>query len=145
MKTIAEILTGREVLTLPGDASALDAAKAMREHNVGAVLVRTAPDAPLGIFTERDLMKRVVVPGLNPGEADLAGLMTREIFWTTPERKVNDMAREMQERHIRHLPVVENGRVMGLLSLRDLLRALVKDVQGEVRALTDYIQGEAPR
>jgi len=142
MKTIGELLTGREVLTLGPGASAADAARAMTDHHVGAVLIAAPDGQPLGIFTERDLMKRVVVVGADPAGVQLGDLMTSELFMATSDQTVTEVAQAMQDRHIRHLPVVDaKDHVMGLLSLRDLLREHLRIKAEEVQALTDYIQG----
>lgn len=142
MKTIRELLTGRPPLTLQPDSSVLDAALAMREHRVGAILVVDGGGSPVGMFTERDLMLRVVVPGLDPRRVVLQEVMSLDLFTGRPEERVSDIAREMQARHIRHLPVVEGGTVLGMLSLRDLLRAHLDAKRYEVRVLQAYIQGE---
>lgn len=142
MKTIGELLTGREVLTLGPDATAADAARAMTDHHVGAVLIAGPEGQPLGIFTERDLMKRVVVVGSDPSAVKLGDLMTEELFTAVADQSVTEVAQAMQDRHIRHLPVVDGkAHVVGLLSLRDLLREHLRIKAEEVQALTDYIQG----
>ena len=87
-------------------------------------------------------MTRVVVHGTDPSAVTVEDLMTRGVFTVSPERTVADAARELQTRHIRHVPVVRNDKVIGLLSLRDLLRALLHVKQVEVTALKAYIQGE---
>ena len=142
MKTIRELLTGHKPLALKATTTALQAARAMRDAHVGAVLVIGEHAELLGIFTERDLMVRVVVTGADPAQVPIGTVMTSDLFVAPPDRKVNDMAREMQARHIRHLPVVEGERVLGLLSLRDLLREHLEIKRTEVRALHAYIQGE---
>lgn len=142
MKTIGELLTGREVLTLGPAATAAEAARAMADHHVGAVLIANGDGQPLGIFTERDLMKKVVVLGSDPGSVTLESLMTRELFTAKVDDSVTAIAQAMQDRHIRHLPVVDaDDHVVGLLSLRDLLREHLRIKAEEVQALTDYIQG----
>jgi len=142
MKSIRELLRERDPVSLPGTATVLDAVRKMNEAHIGAVLVRDAGGA-VGVFTERDLMTRVVEPGLEPRTTVLARVMTRDLFTSPPDRRINEVAREMQDRHIRHLPVVENGEVIGILSLRDLLREHLAVKRGEVQALTAYIQGES--
>lgn len=141
MKTIRELLSGKAPVALPGSTSVLEAARTMHAEGVGAMLVASPGKAPEGLFTERDLMIRVVVPGLDPATARLEEVMTRDIFTASPERRVNEVAREMQERHIRHLPVVEDGLCIGVLGLRDLLREHLNAKKDEVRDLTAYIQG----
>ena len=141
MKKIGELLTGRTVVTLDADATAQDAVRAMRDQKVGAVLV-TEAGRIAGIFTERDLMLRVVAAELDPGAARLGDHMTREMFSAGPQRSLPDVAQDMQARHIRHLPVLRGDEVIGMLSLRDLLRELLVMKRREVQDLTAYIQGE---
>ena len=142
MKTIRELLTGRPPLTIRASKNALDAARAMQEAHVGAILVIDGDGNPIGVFTERDLMKRVVVPGRAPESVLIEEVMTTDLFTADPAGRVNEMAREMQARHIRHLPVVEDGKVLGVLSLRDLLREHLDLKRSEVKALQAYIQGD---
>lgn len=142
MDTIGDLLTGHPVLTLPETASALEAARAMSERKVGAVLVVDPTGDPCGIFTERDLMVRVVAKGLDPAATPVSGVMTGTLFFASADEPVEPMCREMQSRHIRHLPVVRGGRVLGLLSLRDLLRHNLKMLAEHVEHLNKYIQGE---
>lgn len=144
MKTIREILTGRKPLSKPGSSSALEAARAMQAEQVGAVLVVDAQGNARGIFTERDLMVRVIVAGKQADAVRIEEVMSTDLFQCGPERHVNEMAREMQARHIRHLPVFEDGQLLGLLSLRDLLRAHLEIKREEVRVLHAYIKGEEP-
>jgi len=141
MKSIREILTGLPLVSLPGTASVLDAVKKMNEASVGAVLV-TDKSGPVGVFTERDLMTRVVEPGLDGETTALVKVMTKKLFTVEPDRRINEVAREMQERHIRHLPVVDDGEIVAMLSLRDLLREHLAIKRQEVQELTAYIQGE---
>lgn len=142
MKTIRDLLTGLQPLTRPSSISALDAAKAMHEAHVGALLVTDERGRPCGIFTERDLMVRVVVAGKDPARTKVGEAMTREIFSTTPDRPIPEVARELQSRHVRHLPVIENEKVVGLLSLRDLLRETLNVQRREMEALEAYIQSD---
>ena len=142
MKTIRSLLTGRSLLTLTPAATAFEAAVAMDEARVGCVLVVDGKGAPLGIFTERDLMARVVVPGMDPKQARLSEVMTSELLTANPDEIVRDVARNMQSHHIRHLPVIEDGKVVGILSLRDLLHEHLDAKRQEVQQLTAYINGE---
>lgn len=141
MKTIGQILTGNPVVTLPTGATALEAARSMAENRVGAILVQDPGEGPVGMFTERDLMVRVVVPGLAPAEERIEDHMTRELYSVEPDLPLNKVAQEMQARHIRHLPVIRGQEVLGMLSFRDLLRAHLEVTTGEVEALTEYIHG----
>ena len=141
MPQIDGLLTGRELLTLPGGASVLEAARFMDQHRIGAVLITDEGGGVQGIFTERDLMSRVIVPGLVPAETALQGVMTREVFTAERDARVADIRRELQKRHIRHLPVTDGGRAIAMLSLRDLLAADLAATKFEKRALSEYIKG----
>ena len=140
MSIIASLLEGRSVVTLTSSASALEAARTMTEARVGALLVTDQESRPSGIFTERDLMTRVVVPGRDPAATPLEAVMTRELFVTAPDARIAAVRLELQRLHIRHVPVVEAGRFVALLSLRDLLRADLEECSLERHKLTEYIQ-----
>lgn len=141
MTTIRTLLTGRVPLTLAPDASALEAAHKMVEEHVGALLVVDASGKPAGIFTERDLMKRVIVAGKDPSKVTVGEVMTRELFSAEPDTEIAAVRKELQERHIRHIPVIQDGKAMAILSLRDVLRANLDECQVERDALTEYIKG----
>ena len=141
IETIDKLLTGRKVVTVEESVSALVAARTMTEEHVGAILVVAPDGAPLGIFTERDLMARVVVPGLDPAATPMGDVMTRDMLTVAPNRTIDAVCRYLQERHIRHVPIIDGGKVLGLLSLRDLLRHDLAALTDEVEHLTEYIQG----
>ena len=140
MPRVGDLLTGRSVLTLTVGASALDAARAMAENRIGAMLVVSEDGSVAGIFTERDLMVRVIVAGRNPERTPLSDVMTAEVFMAGSQDKVDEMRREVQSRHIRHLPVVDDGEIVGMLSLRDILRADLAEKANEVETITRYIR-----
>lgn len=141
MKMIGELLTGRDVVTVSSATTVREAVHCMRKNKIGALMIADDQKAPIGIFTERDLMLRVVGEGVDPDTAIITDYMTKELFSVSPERTVSDAAHEVQARHIRHLPIVRDGKLIGLLSLRDLLRELLLVKKAEVKALTAYIQG----
>lgn len=141
MSLIAGLLTGRKLLVQPGSATALEAARFMVENGIGAVLITERDGRISGIFTERDLMTRVVVPGKDPAQVRLEEVMTREVYTATKQARVVDVRRELQRRHIRHLPVVDGERAVAMLSLRNLLAADLAETTREKRALSEYIQG----
>ena len=142
MKPIGELLSGQPVHTLSGSSTVLAAALAMTERRIGAILVTAENDLLIGIFTERDLMARIIVPGRDPGSVLLEEVMTSDLVISAPERSVSVVAQELQDRHIRHIPIVVDGHVVGILSLRDLLRAHLEVKKEEVDRLKAYIQGE---
>jgi len=138
---IGNLLESQDLLTLDESASVLDAARAMTSRRVGAVLVTTGEGRLAGIFTERDLMARVIVERRDPEKVLVCEVMTRDVFSVGPDEAVADVRAELQRRHIRHLPVVVDGRVVGILSLRDLLRADIDQMSYEVEALENYFLG----
>ena len=128
-------------LSLPVTAKVVEATRAMEAGRVGAVLVHDDKEPVAGIFTERDLMIRVVNAGRDPKLTTLGEVMTRGVLTVTPDQRSCEVLRAMQTRHIRHVPVVEDGRPVGMLSLRHILRADLEDKRNEVEAITAYIQG----
>ena len=144
MPYVGDLLSGRQPLWLSVQATALAAAKLMSAAKVKAVLVEEEnghAHALAGIFTEHDLMTRVVAAGLDPAEVRLAAVLTRDPFTVGRTLRVADARREIQERHISHLPVVEQGRVVGMLSLHDVLRADLAEKAHEVAELEGYFLG----
>lgn len=140
MPLVGNLLSKRALVALPPTSTAKEAAAVMAREKVGAILV-TEDGKLLGIFTERDLMVRVVVPELDLGKVQLSEVMSAELYTAHPGHKVAAVREEMHKRHIRHVPVVQDGRVVGMLSLRDLLRADLANKTHEVEAITAYIQG----
>jgi signal-transduction protein with cAMP-binding, CBS, and nucleotidyltransferase domain len=144
MPVVGDLLSGREPLWLSAQASALAAARRMSEAKVKAVLVEKPngdPNTLAGIFTEHDLMTRVVAAGLDPARVRLEQVLTREPYTVERGCKITEARRQIQERHISHLPVVERGRVVGMLSLHDVLRADLEEKAHEVAELEGYFLG----
>ena len=138
---VGELITIRDPLTLPESATAMQAARAMTEQHVGAVLVTSGDGRLSGIFTERDLMTRVVVTGKDLERTTLGQVMTRDLYVVGPEEEVASVRVEIQRRHVRHLPIVLAGKLVGVLSLRDILRADLDKLSHEVEDLEQYVLG----
>lgn len=136
---IQDLLTQRALCSLEPDRSVLEATRAMVENGCGSVAV-THDGTLVGIFTERDLMVRVVAAGKDPAAIRLASVMTSDLFTTQPDRLVGEVRREMRARHIRHVPVLERGQLRAVLSTRDLLRADFEEQRRDALAMTDYIR-----
>ncbi|HUJ13945.1 MAG TPA: CBS domain-containing protein [Thermoanaerobaculia bacterium] len=120
MKSIGEIIQGHPLFHAKATDTVREVAKLMSDKNVGAVAV-LEKDRLVGIFSERDLMKRVVAAGLDPARTEVSAVMTKNLV---VGRRDDDIADAMQKMHsigCRHLPVVDAGRIVGMLSLRDLL------------------------
>lgn len=142
MLTIGHLLSGAPVLCLPPSASVMEAAQAMTRMHVAATMITDGDRRPLGVFTERDLMGRVVVPGRDPWRVRLEEVMSRDLYLARPGDTFSEVKEEVQRRHIRHIPVVGlDGRFIAMLSFRDLLRDALDERTHEVEALTEYIHG----
>lgn len=113
---------GDAVASLPPTATALDAAQLMNERHIGSVLVMCG-DELVGIFTERDVLRRIVAARRDPAITLLAEVMTAPVACATPQTTCNEVRRVVREQRIRHVPVVEDGRVLGMVSIGDLNRA----------------------
>lgn len=111
-----------EVVELPPGATALDAARAMDDHRVGSVLVVDHGHL-VGIFTERDIVRRIVAAGRDAGATRLDEVMTSPVLCAVPHTLLDELREAMRERNIRHVPVVDVDRLVGVISLGDLNRA----------------------
>ena len=119
-KIIPDVVGDQRIVSLPPTASVRDAARAMEQRNIGSVLV-VADRALVGIFTERDVVCRVVAPGLDPDETSLADVMTAKPDTIAPHQTAIEALRMMQFGGYRHLPVVDEGRIVGVVSRRDFV------------------------
>jgi CBS domain-containing protein len=127
-----------------GSATVLEAVQVMAEEGVGAVAV--VEDGQLrGIFTERDVMLRVVLRERRPRETRVGDVMTSPAHTTPRDTPAEDALSFMLEHHIRHLPIVdESGKLLGMLSIRNLLEHMVEDLQRELHSLDQYLLNDGP-
>ena len=130
--------------TVETTATVLDAVQAMAEEGVGAVAVVERGQLR-GIFTERDLMLRVVLKGLDPRQTRMAAVMTSPPKTATESLSTEEAFNFLIEHRIRHLPVVgQDGRLVGMLSIRNLLEHLVEDLKHELHSLDQYLSNDGP-
>lgn len=125
---------GRGTFTLPGDAAVAEAVSVLARNNIGAVVVIDAAGTPVGILSERDLI-RVASQGPLPQDAPLRDLMSAPIVTGAPGDDVEAVLRTMTDSHFRHLPVVDDGRLVGVVTLGDLVKAQMQQLQGTVENL----------
>jgi signal-transduction protein with cAMP-binding, CBS, and nucleotidyltransferase domain len=137
-------LTDRKVVCVPPETTAREAAQRMAEQHVGSILVAGEDGKMIGIFTERDLMVRVVAAGSDASKVRVADVMTSEVFTTHPERAVLEVRADMRARHIRHIPVIAGDQVLAVLSMRDLIRADLREKRRTVQEMQAYIRGDFP-
>jgi len=138
MERIVDLVKDRDVYFVEASRSVLDTVKYMAERNIGAVAVIRG-DELVGIFSERDLMKRVVAPGKNPAATTVEDVMTADPLVVSPQEEVSDCMRMMKEHSFRHLPICDGRKLKGLLSLRDLLLHDQVEKEGEIQTMRAYI------
>jgi CBS domain-containing protein len=134
---------GRKVHAVGDRATVLEAVDAMCRAHVGAVLVMEG-DALRGIFTERDLMTRVVLARKDPATTPVADVMTRDVVAISPRTPPADAMELVTHRRVRHLPVTEGRRVVGLVSIGDLVRWTIDQREIEIGELQKYVAGRYP-
>jgi len=139
MTQLAEILEGKgEVLTIAGDASVFDAIKRMVEANVGALLV-TDEGEIAGIVTERDYLRRVTLEGRTDKETAIREIMSSPLIVATPQMTIDECMSLMTDRRVRHVPVVEGGQVVGIVSIGDVVKFKSTQQSYELQYLHEYI------
>ena len=140
MNRVSEILgdKGREVLRIEADAPVLEAVKQMVEANIGSLLV-TKDGEVAGIVTERDYLRRVAREGPTGDEVSVGEIMSSPLIVVNPETPIDECMALMTDRRIRHVPVVEGGDVVGIVSIGDVVKFKSKQQSFEIRYLTDYI------
>ena len=140
MNQLSEILDekGHDVLRIEADASVFEAVKRMVEANVGSLLV-TEGGKVAGIVTERDYLRRVTLHGRTDEDTAVREIMSSPLVVATPETLVDECMALMTDRRIRHVPVVEGGEVVGVVSIGDLVKFKSKRQSFEIQYLTDYI------
>ena len=142
MQTAADILhaKGKAVWSVkPGD-TVLHALRVMAEHDIGAVLVIDG-DRLAGIFTERDYARKVVLIGRSSRESAIRDVMTADLVCVEPGRFVGECMTLMTEHRLRHLPVVDGERVVGVISIGDLVKATIEDQEFTITQLQQYVSG----
>jgi CBS domain-containing protein len=139
MKTVAQLLQSKPngVIAISPGAAVLDAVKLLAENGVGSVLVMEG-NRLLGIVSERDYARKLILMGKSSANTLVSEVMTQEVFVVTPAHTNVDCMVLMNEKRIRHLPVIENDQVVGVLSIRDLLKDMIAEQQNAIDQLTDY-------
>ena len=142
MTTAKDIIRfkGKTVHAVRPDDTVLAALGVMAEHDIGAVLV-VEGDELLGILSERDYARKVVLLGRASRDSPVRLIMTANVVCVPPNRTVAECMGLMTERRCRHLPVVENGRVIGLVSIGDLVKAMIDEQEFTIKQLKNYIAG----
>jgi CBS domain-containing protein len=146
MKNVKDILNSKvdpETYSVSPDVMVWDAIKLMSEKSVGALLVTQIGTGNLvGIISERDYMRKVALLGRSSKSTEVKDIMTSNPITVTPEETMDACMALMTEKRIRHLPVVDDGKIFGMLSIRDLLESTMEEQQHLILQLEQYIRGE---
>ncbi len=134
---------GREIHAVEIDATVLEAVDEMCRAHVGAVLVMD-DETLVGIFSERDLMRRVVLSGKDPAQTPVVDVMTIDVLSITPDTTPREAMSLVTEHCVRHLPVVEGRRTVGVVSIGDLVRWTIEEREHEIAELHGYVTGRYP-
>ncbi|HPF74345.1 MAG: CBS domain-containing protein [Rhodanobacteraceae bacterium] len=142
MRTVKQLLDekGHDVVSVAPDASVIDALRLMAEHGIGALVVLDGSRLA-GVMSERDYARKVVLHGRSSAETRVKDIMSSQVHTVIPDDTVNACMLLMTQRRIRHLPVMDGGGVAGMLSIGDLVKAVIADQQEEISQLQQYIAG----
>ncbi|MCC7352174.1 MAG: CBS domain-containing protein [Anaerolineae bacterium] len=142
MKTVQDILQekGHDVWSVAADATVYEALQVMAEKNVGAVLV-LEHGRLVGILSERDYARKVVLQGRSSLNTPVGEIMTQQVFYVRPEQTIEECMALMTDRRIRHLPVLEGNRLAGVISIGDVVKAIVSEQRVTIQQYENYILG----
>jgi CBS domain-containing protein len=146
MLTVRDLLARKrtkEIWSIAPNATVYQALELMAEKNIGALLVMEG-DRLVGVFSERDYARKCVLKGRSSRETPVADLMSAPVFYVRPDQSAEHCLAIMTQRQIRHLPVLDDGTVIGVLSIGDVVKAIIEDQQEALKDLVTYITG-APR
>ena len=143
MKTVAELLRAKpaRVVKVSPEVSVLEAIKVLASENIGAAVVM-AGDTLAGILSERDYTRKVILKGRSSDSTRVEEIMTANVVVVSPRTKTRDCMALMTEKNIRHLPVVDEGRVIGMVSIRDIVGDIIADQDFTIEQLEHYISGQ---
>ena len=138
MKKLRDIMRSGFLFMVQRETPVREAVQVMTAHNVGIVLVLEG-DRLVGVFSERDVVRRLVDPGLDPDRTSVGDIMTAEIIVGDPEEDYQSAMRKMDQANIRHLLVVKGAQMLSMISIRDLIRVDMQDKGEELRYLREYL------
>ena len=132
----------RTIFTITPEASVFDALKLMAEKNVGALLVMRKGEQPVGIFTERDYARKIILMARSSKETAVREVMTSPVMYVSADRTSEECMALMTEHRLRHLPVMDGGKLIGLISIGDLVKDVISEQKFIIAQLERYISGE---
>lgn len=144
MATARDLIKNKEsssVFLVSADATAFDAMKLMAKHNVGALLVKGVDGSIQGIISERDFILKLEVLGRTPQETPVGEILTANVLYVESTQSLEECMSLMNEKAIRHLPVFEGKKLIGMISVRDVLREIIAEQKSLISHLEHYIRG----
>ena len=143
MKTLQEVMREGFIIAVQRDGTVAEAARTMEAHNVGIVAILD-DERLVGVFSERDIVRRVNNRGLDPAATTVGQVTTFDLIVADPSEDYQTAMRKMDQANIRHLPIVSEGRLLSMLSIRDLMRVEMERMTEEIRYLHEYLY-QVPR
>ena len=129
----------RQIWTISKDESVMQALILMSEKNIGAIIIVDNNDFPIGIFSERDYARKIILKGKSSKDTLLDEVMTKELITVTKDYKIEQCMEIMNEKRIRHLPVLENKKIVGIISIGDVLKIMIKEQKELINHLQKFI------
>jgi CBS domain-containing protein len=142
---IAAILQrkGRDVQTIAPDAPVVDAVSRLEQHNIGALVVSTDGETVAGILSERDVVRELARSGTDCLDRRVSDLMTAEVTTCSPAESADDVMATMTAGRIRHIPVLEDGKMVGIVSIGDVVKSRIDDLETQAESLQHYVTGSS--
>lgn len=131
---------GQDVLTITPDTTVYEALTIMADRNVGALVVIDG-ETVAGIMSERDYARKVILHGKSSREMQVSEIMTSRVYYVHPDQNVQDCMAQMTDKHVRHLPVLEQDRLVGIISIGDVVKTIMADQEDTIKLLENYITG----
>jgi CBS domain-containing protein len=135
-------LKGKEVWSVSPESTLIEALKALAQHEIGVLIVQEGQKM-VGIISERDIVRKMAKSGNPDLNATVKDYMTSNVFFVSPSNSVEECMKLMTTKHIRHLPVMEQQKVIGVISINDLVREIIADQDSTIKSLENYIVGQA--
>lgn len=142
MKTVREILAGkgRDIWSIQPDATVFEALQAMADNDVGALVVLDG-ETVAGVLSERDYARKVILHGRSSKELKVKEIMSSKVYFVKPEQNIEDCMALFTNKRVRHLPVLENDKLTGVISIGDVVKAVIAEQEYTIRHLENYITG----
>ena len=143
MKTVGHLLQkkGHEVWSVTPDTSVFDSIKLMADKQIGALMV-IGNDTIMGIVTERDYLRKVALHGHSSKEMRVSEIMTERLLYVSPDQTIDECMALMTDKYLRHLPVIDGDRLVGVVSMRDVIKEVIADKEFLIDQLETYISGQ---